>query len=186
MIKLMNLLFIYGPPASGKLTIAEEVAKLSDMKVFHNHLTQDLAKEIYPRFDEVRFGLVNRLRLATIQYVAHQGTSLVFTFVYSNDPEDDNFVSQVVDIVEGQDGKVQFVQLEAPDEVLLERVTNESRQRFHKLKDADILSARLKTDEYSYSVKQPDIFKLDSSKHTPKESATLIIEHFQLGSSEIQ
>jgi len=38
----MRLIFIYGPPATGKLTVAKELAKLTKYKIFHNHLTVDL------------------------------------------------------------------------------------------------------------------------------------------------
>jgi len=35
----MKLVFIYGPPAVGKLTVANALAKVTGFKVFHNHLT---------------------------------------------------------------------------------------------------------------------------------------------------
>ncbi|MGI8542838.1 MAG: hypothetical protein ACR2MD_05085 [Aridibacter sp.] len=34
----MKLIFIYGSPAVGKLTVANEIAKRTCFKVFHNHL----------------------------------------------------------------------------------------------------------------------------------------------------
>lgn len=37
----MKLLFIYGPPASGKLTVAREPAALTGYRLFHNHLVVD-------------------------------------------------------------------------------------------------------------------------------------------------
>jgi len=37
----MELLFIYGPAAVGKLTVARELAKLTGFRLFHNHLTVD-------------------------------------------------------------------------------------------------------------------------------------------------
>ncbi len=35
----MRLVFIYGPPGVGKLTVARELAALTGFKLFHNHLT---------------------------------------------------------------------------------------------------------------------------------------------------
>lgn len=58
----MNMIFIYGPPAVGKLTVAEELAKITGYKLFHNHLTQDLAREIYPEFGPQRFALADDFR----------------------------------------------------------------------------------------------------------------------------
>ena len=34
----MKLVFIYGPPAVGKLTVAKELAALTGFKVFHNQV----------------------------------------------------------------------------------------------------------------------------------------------------
>jgi cytidylate kinase len=37
----MKLLFLYGPAASGKLTIARELTTLTGFALFHNHLVVD-------------------------------------------------------------------------------------------------------------------------------------------------
>jgi replication-associated recombination protein RarA len=36
-VKTPSLVFIYGPPAAGKLTVAEALAMRTGHKVFHNH-----------------------------------------------------------------------------------------------------------------------------------------------------
>lgn len=43
----MQLIFIYGPPAVGKLSVANALAKLTGYRVFHNHLTIDLVRSIF-------------------------------------------------------------------------------------------------------------------------------------------
>jgi len=176
----MNLIFIYGPPASGKLTVAEQLAEQTGYKLFHNHLTMDLAQEIYPEFDETRFNLVDKLRLDVFEYAAQNDTSIVTTFVYSGGEGDDKFISDTAKAITGNGGKVFFVQLDAPDEVLIERVSNSSRQKFHKLKDATTLLHQLKAGNYRASVKQSGVLKLNSSKLEPSESAKMIVEHFKL------
>lgn len=176
----MNLLFLYGPPASGKLTIAEELGKLTGYKLFHNHLTMDLARELYPGFDELRFKLVDRLRLDVFSYAAEHDTDLIFTLVYSGDREDDTFISDTIAAVETFQGKVLFVELTAPDETLLERVGNESRQRFHKLKDPQVLQAQLEANRYGRSIPVPGIFKIDTSTAQVHEIAQKIAAHYGL------
>ncbi|MEO1956129.1 MAG: AAA family ATPase, partial [Gammaproteobacteria bacterium] len=37
----MKVIFLYGPPASGKLTIAKKLADKTGISLFHNHLTFD-------------------------------------------------------------------------------------------------------------------------------------------------
>ena len=43
----MKLIFLYGAPGTGKLTVARELAALTGYRLFHNHLTVDLAKAIF-------------------------------------------------------------------------------------------------------------------------------------------
>jgi cytidylate kinase len=50
----MKLIFIYGPAAAGKLTIARELAALPGYAVFHNHLIVDAVASIFP-FGSERF-----------------------------------------------------------------------------------------------------------------------------------
>lgn len=50
----MKLIFIYGSPAVGKLTVAKELSKKIGYPIFHNHLTVDLAKVLFD-FEDKRF-----------------------------------------------------------------------------------------------------------------------------------
>lgn len=43
----MRVVFIHGPAAAGKYTIANELSKISGIPLFHNHLTVDLAKTLH-------------------------------------------------------------------------------------------------------------------------------------------
>ena len=176
----MNLLFIYGPPAVGKLTIAEELAYLTGYKLFHNHLTMDLAKEIYPEFNEMRFKLVDTLRLNVFEYAAKNNTDLIFTFVHDGDTVDDTFTKETVAIIERSGGNVYFVELTASDDILLERVSNESRKRFHKLKDPHILKNQLAQNLYRTPLPYSNILKIDTSTINPSQTAKEIVTHFKL------
>ena len=52
----MKALFLYGPPAVGKLTIAQALAAKTDYKLFDNHAS-DLAHGLFSR-DQQAFGNV--------------------------------------------------------------------------------------------------------------------------------
>ena len=57
------LVYLYGPPAAGKLTIAEKLRDLTGFRLFHNHLTVNAVREVFefrsPPFVEV----LHRIRL---------------------------------------------------------------------------------------------------------------------------
>ena len=44
--------FIIGAPASGKMTIGQELSRLTDATLFYNHQAIDFALEIYQDFTE--------------------------------------------------------------------------------------------------------------------------------------
>jgi shikimate kinase len=176
----MNLIFLYGPPATGKLTVANELVKLTGYKLFHNHLTQDLVNDIYPEFNSLRFELVHRLRLDTFEYAAKNNTDLIFTFVYADMDDDKNFVKKTVETVEKSGGQVLFVQLTAPVEELMSRVGHESRQKFQKIKNPDKLREVLGRVDLNTKVDYENVLKIDTSKNSPIESANLIVNYFGL------
>lgn len=172
----MNLVFIYGPPASGKLTVANELSALTGLPVFHNHLTRDIVQSLYPGNLQDNYELVNLLREDVLKYCAVHDTSLIFTFVYDG-PEDDEVVKNRVDTVTSNGGNVLFVELSAPNGTLLDRVANDSRKEHKKLVDRDELAAILETTPYP-SIPYPNILKIDTSTADPAESARRIQRHY--------
>jgi dephospho-CoA kinase len=174
----MNLIYIYGPPASGKLTIANELIRLTGYKLFHNHSAQDLVGTIYPEWNNLRHKLVEKLRLDVFQYAAQNNTNLVYTQYYTGDEDDILFVRCVVDIVSKHEGLVNFVEITAPLEILQTRVTNKSRMPFGKAKDVETLQKHLDASVES-SVQYGKII-IDSSKRDPTAGAQTIVDAFQL------
>jgi chloramphenicol 3-O-phosphotransferase len=174
----MKLVFIYGPPASGKLTVAEELAKLTGYPVFHNHLTRDLVQGIYPGNLVGNYELVDTLREAVLTYSARHGTSIIFTFVYDG-PADDTVVRKRIETVTANGGDVLLVELYAPHDVLLTRVSDASRMKHKKLTDRETLASLLERIPYP-SLPYRGVLKIDTSKHAPTEAAALIVGHYEL------
>ena len=79
----MKLVVIHG---------ARALAALTGFRVFHNHLTFDLAKAVFD-FPTPPFArLAETVRLATLEAAAREKLpGLLFTFGYAS-PEDDAFV----------------------------------------------------------------------------------------------
>ena len=45
----MKLLFLFGDAAVGKMTVGQELAKITDLRLFHNHMT--IEPVIFESFD---------------------------------------------------------------------------------------------------------------------------------------
>ena len=43
-----TLVYLYGPPAAGKLTIAELLAQFTGFRLFHNHLSVNAISSVFP------------------------------------------------------------------------------------------------------------------------------------------
>lgn len=173
-----RLLYIYGPPSVGKLTVANEVQRLSGYKLFHNHLT---VNALAPAFD---FGsdpfseVLHRVRLDVFETAARHGTNLIFTnnSVWGNGAEGrpgfERFANTAAERVETAGGRVDFVQLTAPLETMLNRVNGESRRRLQKVIDPDRLRAKL--DGHDPSPLHPDDLVINTAEMSPNEAAEAI------------
>lgn len=66
----MKLIFLYGPPAVGKLTVAKELAALTGFKLFHNHLTVDVATSIFEHGSEPYHRVLRKIRFSVLEEAA--------------------------------------------------------------------------------------------------------------------
>lgn len=168
----MKLIFIYGPPASGKLTISEILSERTSIPLFHNHLSRDLVKDIYKEDLMDHYALVDTIRIDVLDYCSKKDTDLIFTYVYGGKDDDAN-VKTFTEIVKKNNGEVIFVELTANREDLISRVKNESRERYKKLTDPEILS-KITEDMSIYSMPNVNSLKINTSELEPSESADLI------------
>lgn len=171
----MKLIFIYGPPASGKLTIAEKLSERTGIPLFHNHLSRDLVKDIYKDQLGVNYALVDRIRFDVLDYCSKNNTDLIFTYVYAGS-DDDNNVREFIKIIEENNGEVIFIELSASREDLINRVNNESRSKFKKLTDPEIMRD-ITQDMSIYSIPFVKSLKVDTSTLSADEAVAIITEN---------
>lgn len=174
----MKLLFIYGPPAAGKLTVAEALAKRTGFKVFHNHLSIDMAREIFSD-KNVRAEVVEKIRNDIIEAAAKADVNLIFTLVYEA-KVDDEYVARLVNKVEDNGGEVLFVQLVPNVAELEKRVNAESRQKFSKIKDTELLQKLLTDHDLYGAVPYTNNLKIDNSTTSVEETVEQIIQSYHL------
>ncbi len=102
----MKLFFLYGLPGTGKLTIARELAELTGIKLFHNHLTVDLLFSVF-EFGSVPFvKLRERIWLSVFEEAAAL-PAMIFTFNPENSVRQ-SFIQKTVETIESRDGEVVF------------------------------------------------------------------------------
>lgn len=128
----MRCVFIYGPAASGKLTVAKALQAIMGLRLFHNHLAVDTALSL---FDFGSPGFV-RLRediwLSAFREAAAAGQSFIFTFAPEASVPPD-FIDKAVQVIESDGGRVVFIELTCSDEAIESRIEASSRREFSKL-----------------------------------------------------
>ena len=176
----MKLIYIYGPPAVGKLTVARELAKLTDYKVFHNHLTSDLVESVFDRGTKTFTRLNIKYRYEIIGTAAQENIKgLIVTFVYAQ-PDDDKYIEKIVNKVKKHKGQVYFVQLICDVATLKKRLKHPARKEFAKLKRVKPFKEILNQYKLFESVPYDNNLIINNTKLSPKKAAQKIKKLFKL------
>ena len=175
----MKLIFIYGAPAVGKLTVAQELAKQTGFKVFHNHLSIDAIEPVFEFGTKSFWDLVHLIRFETIKEAARARQNLIHTFCYARG-EDDAYVKTITDAVEENRGKVCFVLLTCQRSELEKRVLAESRKSHGKVSNLEILNEILDKYDLSSPVPERESLCIDNTNLSAEAAAQKIIKYFGL------
>ncbi|MGO4372793.1 AAA family ATPase, partial [Paenibacillus sp. MCAF20] len=82
----MKLVIIFGPQAVGKMTVGQELAKRTDLKLFHNHMTIELVSPFFSYGSQTGKRLVGLFREEIFKEVAVSDLEgLIFTYVWGLD-----------------------------------------------------------------------------------------------------
>ena len=181
----MKLMFLIGNSAAGKMTVGQELTKITPFRLFHNHMMIEPVLEIFGAF---RGDLIQKLRAFIFEEFAKTDNyGLIFTFMWAFDMQSDwEYLESVKQIYGLPDGDIYYVELVAPQEVRLQRNATENRL-MHKASKRDIeaSNARLLRDDIKYrceslpgEINFPNYLRLDNSAITAEEAAGIIKAHF--------
>ena len=79
----MQLVFIYGPPASGKPAVATELSRITGFKLFRNRVSTQFVQSLFEFGTETFQRLTDKYRAEMLEEAAKHGINTTFTFVYS-------------------------------------------------------------------------------------------------------
>lgn len=177
----MQLIFIWGGAASGKLTVARELAWITGLPLFHNHLVVDALLERLPFGDPEFVRLREHMWMAGFETAASQGRSLIFTFA----PEPsvpEGFTDRVEEMVTSLGGAVRYVRLVLSEMGQERRIGDDSRKAFRKLVSLDLLrELRGSFQEAEAAMPAADLV-IDSELDEPETAARRIASAFGLAS----
>lgn len=175
----MKLIFIHGPAAAGKLTVARALSRGTGFKLFHNHLVVDTLLSVFDFGSESFAKLREPIWLGVFEEAAKTGTSLIFTFA----PEASvsaAFVPKAIAAVERHGGEVCFVRLMVSIEEQERRIDAPSRGEFRKLRSLDVLRKNRTSGASVYPALPDSGLTIDTGTMSAEDAAGLIAAHFAL------
>ncbi|GGN50708.1 MULTISPECIES: AAA family ATPase [Oceanobacillus] len=185
----MKFVLIFGPQAVGKMTVGQELEKITELKLFHNHMTIELLEPFFG-FSPEMWRLSTLFRTEIFKAVAEsKQKGLIFTYVWAFDQQDDwDYVDNICEIFESKEASIYFVELEANLDERVER--NKSPHRLeHKptKRNVDWSEKEIKETMKKYrlnskkgEIKKENYIRIDNTNLSPMEVAKIISERFNL------
>lgn len=183
----MKLVFLIGDAAVGKMTVGQELMKITDLRLFHNHMTIEPVLEIFGRWDNKTR---HELREVIFRnFAASDLYGMIFTYLWAFDDRHDwDYIEHVKDIFKPYGTEFYYVELIAPQEVRLARNVTENRLK-HKAskRNIDESNERLIRDDanhrcvsYEGEIPFDNYLRIDNTNLSAADAAKLIKETFDL------
>lgn len=167
-----EIVFLHGPAASGKLTIARELAALTGFALFHNHLVVDTLLALFPFGSPEFVRHRERLWLDLMGDATATGRSLVFTFNPERTVAAD-FPQTLAARVAAAGGRMRFVEIVCAEAEIERRLEAASRREFKKLADLALYRRLRAEGAFAYPPIASEL-RVDSGTEPPAASAARI------------
>jgi len=186
----MKLIIIFGPHAVGKMTVGQELEKITELKLFHNHMTIELVHPFFSYGTETGKKLVKCFRENIFKEVAKSDMEgLIFTFTWAfNEKEDWEYINEVCNIFESKGADVCFVELEADINERLKRNKHPHRlehkptKRNLEYSENDIKESmnKYRLNSKEGEIKRKEYLRINNTKLSPEKVAEMIKDKFKL------
>lgn len=183
----MKVLFLFGNAAVGKMTVGQELMKITGLRLCHNHMTIEPVIEIFGKYDG---HITARLREVIFEEFAKSDNyGIIFTYMWAFDMQADwDYLEHVREIFQPYGAEFYYAELVASKEARLARNVTENRLK-HKAskRDIDASNKRLFRDDenhrlesYEGEIPYENYIKIDNTNLSPEEVARIIKERFLL------
>lgn len=130
-----QIIFLFGRPGVGKLTVGELLAADTGYRLLHNHAVVDLVTSLFSFGSPPFVALREKLWLDAVDAcIAAKVPGVIMTFA----PEStvtDQFIPALKKHVTAGRGSIRFIELRCSESELESRLIGESRGKFGKLRD---------------------------------------------------
>ncbi len=183
----MKLVFILGDAAVGKMTVGQELMKITGLRLFHNHMTIEPVIEIFGRYDGKTISEIRDVIFRN--FAASDNEGMIFTLMMDFSlPSEWEYLDHVRKFFEPYGTEFYYVELIAPQEVRLRRNVTENRLKHKPSKrDTETSNRRLLMDDENHrcvsfegEIPFDNYLRIENSDKEPDEVARMIKEAFGL------
>lgn len=171
----MKLTIIYGPPASGKMTIAKELYNITEARFFPHNVIFDLINPLFgnPRENDWMWDLYEEIKLDIIKKAKEESVDLVLTEIF--DKKFSNIrIKKFVNNLKKLNIDFSFVKITCNKEELLKRVENEDRKNTEKIASRDEYKKIIGKGDLDAVIPYVDNIIIDNTNLSPKDAAKKI------------
>ena len=183
----MKLIILIGAGAVGKMTVGQELAKITDLRLCHNHMTIEPVIEIFGQYVH---SAVKRIREAVFEEFAKSDEyGMIFTYMWAFDQQSDwDYIDSLANIFRQEAGEIYYVELVAQKEIRLERNVTENRLHNKASKrNIEWSNANMLREDENYrlvshegEIPFENYMKIDNSDLAPNTVVEIIKEKFSL------
>ncbi|MBR6808165.1 MAG: AAA family ATPase [Clostridia bacterium] len=187
-----TFVIILGPHAVGKMTVGQELEKITGLRLFHNHMSIELARKLFSREERGLFNELNRaIRDKVFEIYAREDLSgLIFTYMMAfEEPSETEYLVDLIDLFKSNGSKCCVAELAADFDVRLERNKSENRLLHKESKrDLEYSEAEMRSTSAKHRLNSYDgeilpfenYIKINNTDIPPETVAKMIKERFKL------
>ena len=186
----MKFIIITGPQAVGKMTVGQELVKITNLKLLHNHMTIEVLTKIFDYSGNSFRKLNEEFRIKIFKEFAKSNEEgIIFTTTWDfDDKEEWDRINKYIQIFKEKNAMIYIVELQADLNERLKRNKTENRLKNKESKrniewsEKDLLSSvkKYRFNSKENEIKEKNYIKIDNTNISPDIVAKIIKEKFDL------
>lgn len=186
----MKLIIITGPQAVGKMTVGQELVKITNLKLLHNHMTIEVLTNIFDYSRDSFRKLNEKFRIQIFEEFAKSDEEgIIFTTTWDfDDKEEWDRINTYIQIFKKNNAQIYIVELEADLEERLKRNKTENRlknkasKRNLEWSEKDLLKSveKYRFNSYENEIKEKNYMRINNTNLKPNVVAKMIKKKFKL------
>lgn len=187
---MAKLICIFGPQAVGKMTVGQELEKITNLKFMHNHETLELPAKLFGWESEQQRKLTELFRISIFEEMAKSDLNgLIYTQVMAFNLQSEwDWFYKIKEIFESNGGSVCVVELVCDmDERIARNKTENRLNNKPSKKNVELTERQMIDDMRKYRLysndgefKDEDYIKINNTYLSAKEAAEMIKKRFNL------